>query len=235
MSTNADRRAAELTLLESIYPSEVSYHAQPSELRYHDETGTLTLRLPASYPAAKPTVITAQLRPSGLDVHDRIRETIASLAEDEECLDAIISAFKDAAASLSPPSPRAAANEPRGSGGGGDGDTSTGTLTVVIWLHHLLAPAKRKRALRPPAPVAGLTKPGSPGVMLFAGPAAAVRAHVAALKALNWQAFQVRYEEAEAWRFGHGGGMRECESMGAVVDGVGEGWREKLVRALGIK
>ncbi|KAL9050222.1 MAG: hypothetical protein Q9162_006757, partial [Coniocarpon cinnabarinum] len=40
-------------------------------------------------------------------------------------------------------------------------DTASKT-TTIIWLHHLLAPSKRKKALSPPSHVKGLIKPGYP-------------------------------------------------------------------------
>ncbi|KAG9776345.1 hypothetical protein KCU88_g4896, partial [Aureobasidium melanogenum] len=86
------------------------------------------------------------------------------------------------------------------------------TKTVIIWLHHLLALSKRKLAVTPSTTahthtttgtlsssssasgISGLTKPGYPGIMIFSGPRDLVDAHVAQLKGLNWQAFQVRYD-----------------------------------------
>ncbi|EHY52963.1 hypothetical protein HRR83_006204 [Exophiala dermatitidis] len=82
------------------------------------------------------------------------------------------------------------------------------TKTVIIWLHHLLALSKRKLAVNPTVQtgppslslsssasgISGLTKPGYPGIMIFSGPRDLVDAHVAQLKRLNWQAFQVRYD-----------------------------------------
>lgn len=108
-----------------------------------------------------------------------------------------------------------------GGGEGGDPDPDPGSAhasqqgkTVVVWLHHLLATSKRKLALHPavttsgPSPssatnpdtpsssISGITKPGYPGILVFAGPSELVDAHVRSLKALNWQAFQVRYDSA---------------------------------------
>ncbi|KAL2429953.1 hypothetical protein ABEF95_013460 [Exophiala dermatitidis] len=89
------------------------------------------------------------------------------------------------------------------------------TKTVIIWLHHLLALSKRKLAVTPSTTahthtttgtlsssssssgISGLTKPGYPGIMIFSGPRDLVDAHVAQLKGLNWQAFQVRYDSDE--------------------------------------
>ncbi|KAL2396967.1 hypothetical protein ABEF93_005331 [Exophiala dermatitidis] len=90
-------------------------------------------------------------------------------------------------------------------------DIKPPTKTVIIWLHHLLALSKRKLAVNPTVQtgppsssssssasgISGLTKPGYPGIMIFSGPRDLVDAHVAQLKGLNWQAFQVRYDSGE--------------------------------------
>ncbi|CAK3909619.1 Trichoplein multi-domain [Lecanosticta acicola] len=101
-------------------------------------------------------------------------------------------------------------------------------LTTIIYLHHLLNTTKRKQCLSPPpspsssSSISGITKPGYPGVLIYSGAAEEVREHVQGLKALNWQAFQVRLEVAEGWKFAHGEGMVEVERMSEVVGGIVE-------------
>ena len=121
--------------------------------------------------------------------------------------------------------------------------------TVIIWLHHLLATSKRKLALHPSISfnlISGITKPGYPGVLLFTGSQKAVDEHVSELKAQNWQAFQVRYEEEEeVWELSRGSGkdkdvkgigIVEVESMADVVSMiVGEERREIFLRVIGVK
>jgi hypothetical protein len=141
--------------------------------------------------------------------------------------------------------------------------------TVIIWLHHLLATSKRKLAIAPTTTmhmharghestsVSGVTKPGYPGVMLFSGPRDLVDAHVQELKALNWQAFQVRYDSDEEqhpapassssststvastveWPFTHERGkIVEVESMADLVRGIArEQDKETFLRAVGVK
>ncbi|CAN9266092.1 unnamed protein product [Alternaria alternata] len=69
----------------------------------------------------------------------------------------------------------------------------------------------------------------------------AVTEHVNDLKAKNWQAFQVRYEDEELWHFAHGMGVIEVESMSQVVKDVetegaiGNTQKEKLLKAIGIR
>lgn len=82
--------------------------------------------------------------------------------------------------------------------------------------------------------------------MIFSGPLSAVTEHVNTLKAENWQAFQVRYEEDELWEFAHGKGVKEMETMAEVVKGVelsntktgeerGKKQKEDFLKAVGIK
>ena len=124
--------------------------------------------------------------------------------------------------------------EPPNSSETTDGSES-GDATVIVWLHHLLNTNKRKLALSPDPSVSGITKPGYPGVLMYSGPAKAVREHVNELKGQNWAAFQVRLEEAEAWEFSHGKGVREVEAMGDVVAAVGEARKAEFMQAMKIK
>jgi hypothetical protein len=82
------------------------------------------------------------------------------------------------------------------------------------------------------------------------------------LKAQNWAAFQVRFEEEVEWKFAHGEGVKEVESMADVVklleldeentstkngsnrsnkgvkdEGTGQGQKQKeeFLKAVGIK
>lgn len=227
-----ERRNAEIELLQAMYPDEISVNDRTSELKYQEASGTLLLRLASDYPSAtKPTVLSAQSRTNNHDVREQIREYIATLDAGEELLDLIITAFKDIA-----PAQVAPASTTDSTHIASDTAHYDGPATIIIWLHHLLATSKRKLALHPTSSssISGITKPGYPGVMIFSGPASAVRDHVGELRSMNWQAFQVRYEEDVEWVFGHGKGIKEVESMGEVVDAVGER-REELMGVLKIK
>ena len=238
----------ELTLLNAIFPEELLFDTHNQEVIYtNSSNATLKLRLPSGYPAsdALPDLIfAAGPAPQKLDLRNQYRQALkeAQLTHGEPVLDAMISIFNQLLESLAdyeqdgsrnPDSPRAfnakdASNQ-----------TGANSLTVVIWLHHLLATAKRKQALDPPksthGTVSGITKPGYPGLMIFSGPAAEVEEHVQALKGMNWQAFQVRYEEAVRWEFKHGDGMKEVETMGEVVEEIGEGRKEAFMEAMRMK
>ena len=227
------RFAMELELLQAMYPEQIAYDARSRDLKFSSEGALLELRIPESYPeTAFPDVMGASDSMKN-DLRERMRAAFKDLglAEGEEALDAIVASFQsmlDADAAASQVDVGAA----RRSAASG---TPAASKTVIIWLHHLLALSKRKLALSPAA-ISGVTKPGYPGIMLFSGPAEAVTEHVNTLKAENWQAFQVRYEEPELWEFEHGSGIREVETMAEVVKALqSQGRREEFLKAAGIK
>lgn len=72
-----------------------------------------------------------------------------------------------------------------------------GHARVWVWLHHIMAPHKRRciEVWAAELGVAGVCKPGFPGVIIAHGRASAVDEYIARLKALRWQAMVVREEE----------------------------------------
>ncbi|KAK5563039.1 hypothetical protein LTR43_011360 [Exophiala xenobiotica] len=251
-------------------------------------TATLVLRIPSDYPdTGLPELISARDGNKD-DVRDKTRRALTTgtsalaLEEGVEVLDQIITVFEDVVASSASSSSSDQATSVRGA------TTSTTNnnnhhhedppgkrqaataKTVIIWLHHLLATSKRKLAIAPTTTmhmharghesisISGLTKPGYPGIMLFSGPRDLVDAHVQELKALNWQAFQVRYDSDEEqhpapasssssststvastveWPFTHERGkIIEVESMADLVRGIArEQDKEAFLRAVGVK
>ena len=231
-ANDGERQEAELALIQAMHPDTVQYNERSSDLKYSDEHGTLVLRLPSDYPSCcTPTVLSAQLQNKALDIREHMRKTISHLTPGEESLDLIISAFHDHAAAISP----AGTNESSQSQDT-QSQKSTTCSAVIIWLHHLLATEKRKLATRPAdSRVSGVSKPGYPGVMIFSGPSTGVQDHVAELRGLNWQAFQVRYDVEEEWRFAHGVGVKEVESMGEITQEIGERWKGVFLEAMRMK
>jgi hypothetical protein len=234
------RLEMELQLLEAMYPAQTDFDARSRDFKFSDGAAVLQLRLPDNYPeSGLPSVLSATDL-SKNDIRDSVQAEIQDLhlAGGEEALDAIIACFQSIVA---------ATNSTSNSQAGTDAPGSTNQLrtpesnkTVIIWLHHLLALSKRKLALHPASSVAGITKPGYPGVMVFAGPTSAVTEHVNTLKAENWQAFQVRYEEAVLWDFAHGAEVREVETMAEVAKAIEAGTRgperkAEFLKAVGIK
>ncbi|KAL1797030.1 hypothetical protein ACET3X_005570 [Alternaria dauci] len=233
------RLETELELLEAMYPEQTHHDPKSRELKFsHDSHASLLLRLPERYPElGLPDVISATDAAKN-DLRTRVKDAVKELglAEGEEALDAIIAAFQQVVESAP-----VASDAISDATAGANGSTFK---TVIVWLHHLLNTNKRKSALLPPEvtpPVSGITKPGYPGVLVYSGPFTAVTEHVNDLKAKNWQAFQVRYEEEELWHFAHGMGVVEVESMSEVVKSVetegatGNTQKEKLLKAIGIR
>lgn len=242
----------EIELLTAIYPDQASYSPKSRELKFTENHATLHLRIPDAYPESGTPDVISTTDSSKNDIRTQTKSAISALnlLEGEEALDLIISTFQrvisdnlEANSIASPKSTTSTKHE----------DPNT-KKTVVIWLHHLLNTNKRKLCLSPS--FSGITKPGYPGVLVYSGPAPAVDAHVNELKAQNWAAFQVRLEEDVEWRFRHGEGVREVESMADVVrelevdggkDGQKEGGKggmsqgqggrqkEEFLKAVGIK
>jgi hypothetical protein len=232
------RLEAEIELLEAMYPDQTNHNPKAHEFNFKQAGAVLQLRLPDTYPnAGQPDVIGA----SDAHKNDIRNETKAALKklgllDGEEALDAIIAAFSQLleAKSTSTFSDKLSSDQKSSKDTGSDA-----SKTVIIWLHHLLALTKRKLAISP-VDVAGITKPGYPGIMIFSGPFSVVTEHVNMLKAENWQAFQVRYEEKELWTFAHERGVKEVETMAEAVKAVeggehGKTQKDEFLKAVGIK
>ncbi|KAF2625980.1 hypothetical protein BU25DRAFT_371200 [Macroventuria anomochaeta] len=225
----------EIELLTAIYPDQAIYTPKSRELKFIQEHATLQLRIPDTYPESGLPDVLGATDSSRHDIRTQTKTAIQALnlPEGEEALDAIISAFQQVVLDRLETSSIGSAKSTKSVKGTKDVDPNT-KKTVIIWLHHLLNTNKRKLCLSPP--FSGITKPGYPGVLIYSGPAAAVNAHVNELKAQNWSAFQVRFEEEVEWRFAHGEGVREVESM-ADVESTGQGQKQKeeFLKAVGIK
>lgn len=234
-----ERRQIEVELLQAMYPGQVHYEPNMGEFKYDGSIGgSMTLRLPEPYPdRGLPDLIgaTDQLK------NDLRQQTNAAfhdmrLIQGEEILDAMVQVFEEVlemhAQAEASPSQVAQLQRFR---------------TVVVWLHHLLNTEKRKLALNPTTnaavngqTIAGITKPGYPGMLVYSGPADLVDAHVTELRQQRWQAFQIRYDEThekeQGWQFTHGHSIVEVESMSDVVQGiVDQLHREQFLQAAGVK
>lgn len=100
-------------------------------------------------------------------------------------------------------------------------------LRVSIWFHHIKNTEKRKNLVgwARQLNVGGFSKPGFPGVVIAEGLIADTREYVARIRALQWQAMQVRGEEivkcadCAAWRTDSGDSGDRKQS----VEGKGTG------------
>ena len=250
--TTESRLSIELELLQAMYPDQVSYNPKSRDLKYTTSGAHLHLRLPGTYPdSGIPDVISAS-NAAKRDLRDIVKQDIhedSGIVEGEEALDAVIAIFGSVveesnisdASLVNQGSNSTTVDITQSTTSTDTNPSSQKPLTIIIWLHHLLTLSKRKLATFPTSPsVNGITKPGYPGVLVFSGPADAVREHVGVLRRENWQAWQVRWEGEEEWEFG-GRGVREVGTMGEVVRVVGEGEdgdgerRRVFLRAVGIK
>ncbi|WPH00447.1 Hypothetical protein R9X50_00327600 [Acrodontium crateriforme] len=233
MSERDERLELEISLVESMYPDQAKYTVKARELSYKSEASAVfTLRLPAGYLEDDlPEVLSAHI--GRIDLREQLKQRIQTTCmPGEEVLDSIIVAFDEIAESFTPEQDHVAGHNLKPSA---IQDDNGKRATVVVYLHHLLNTNKRKQCLSPPSSVAGVTKPGYPGVLAYSGPSRPVHDHVNELKALNWQAFQVRLESEEEWTFAHGCGVIEVESMAEVVAEVGDSRKELFMEAMRIK
>jgi len=209
----------EIELLTAIYPEQAIYSPKSRELKFTQGQTILHLRIPDTYPEAGLPDVLVATDSAKQDIRTLTKTSITdlNLPQGEEALDAIISAFQQVVSERLETSSIASAKSTKSTKPAKASESTPidGKKTVIIWLHHLLNTNKRKLCLSPP--LAGITKPGYPGVLVYSGPAEAVTAHVNELKSQNWAAFQVRFEEDVEWRFAHGEGVREVESMADVV------------------
>jgi hypothetical protein len=113
---------------------------------------------------------------------------------------------------------------------------------ALLTSHHLKSPSKRRTLAQRSAALSltGLAKIGYPGVIYASGRAAALRAFVAEIKALNWLTLRLRFLEplpGDARRERRPGGevgWREFEKVGEVVAFMREWGRERFVLEMGI-
>lgn len=216
MSSDQDGRIqSEISLLEAMYPEQVSFDTAAREVKYSTKDYSFSLRLPSGYLVDElPEIISANIR--RIDARQQLKDTITACNPGEEVLDSIISKFIESA-ELQLMKEEMSRDE---SSNQGNLRSASGNekATVIVWLHHLLNTNKRKQALSPASEeVSGITKPGYPGVLLYSGPATGVYKQVGELRQLNWQAFSVRLESDDAWTFQHGLGVKEFETMKEVV------------------
>ncbi|EXJ58125.1 hypothetical protein A1O7_05549 [Cladophialophora yegresii CBS 114405] len=270
-SETSTRFENELALLEAMYPGLISFDSKSRDLKYtspNSSSATLVLRLHDQYPTGpdKPQIISASSG-SRNDIRNKVQQAVETVMFEEqgsEILDILINRFEEITAETAQ-GPVAGTsdgqhNATKDNGVDADAEFTQPFKTVIIWLHHLLATSKRKLAVNPSLnarvlsrsgysslDISGITKPGYPGIMIFSGRSDLVEAHVAELKALNWQAFQIRYDSAEEskqhdrapdqWQFSCcKGKIVELETMAEIVQSiVKEDQKSIFLQAVGLK
>lgn len=104
---------------------------------------------------------------------------------------------------------------------------------ILFWSHHLLATSKRKdivswsRELH----LSGFSRPGYPGAIVIEGSTDDADEFATRIKALRWQALQVRGEEQSNERLfvvkGKAAPFKEVEDLGGIVGSL-DGYRDGL-------
>ncbi len=234
---NEKRLEMEMSLLEAMYPTETMFHRKTKEVIYVSDSGSLHLRIPEGYPSSEAPEIISANDAHKVDLRDKMKQKIQSLPFGEEALDAVIAEFHALATYLQADTQKASVPS------NAEGETikkicsfegqGEAKKTTVIWLHHLVNTSKRKQVLAPSvSDISGVSKPGYPGVLIFSGSARVVNDHVNELRQLNWQAFQIRLEEPQEWRFAHERGVIEVESMKDVVKQISDDKKNHFLEAM---
>ena len=155
MDTNPDEGLQnELSLLDAIYPSQVTYDPKSREVKYTSDGGQIQLRLPDDYLTNElPEVLSAGIAKA--DVRADLKRHVQSCNAGEEVLDSIIAYFIELEESAANNGALAEVNSKLP-----PVKDDQSKATTIVWLHHLLNTNKRKQALSPPAgAVSGITKP----------------------------------------------------------------------------
>ncbi|KAF2227213.1 hypothetical protein BDZ85DRAFT_253892 [Elsinoe ampelina] len=255
-----ERQLDELILLQSMYPDEfewrtpagpdvdlTTFEGQQFCCSVKIKSYTLEITLPISYPSeAKPqaylhcheTTPTATRK----EARAALDQTINELTTGSECLDILIQDLTSRLDSLQPSSTSTTTPSPPTPPSTTPTPSPQHIKLLLLWSHHLLATSKRKdilswaRELR----LSGFSRPGYPGAVVVEGEATDVDEFERRIKALRWQALQVRGEETYSRRIliepgGEALGMAEVEDLSGVVkalrecqDGLGDWFLEGM-------
>lgn len=263
MSSNRERQLAELVLLQSMYPDEFRWQTQdaaepiPDDLLNTDPavtlkitTGqneasyTLELTLPESYPAdglpeaylhCEPAVPTATRKAA----RQHLKSILADLESGVEVLDVLLTGLTAALSDLGGLQSTPGTDQRDSDRSTFEADNPT-IRRQLFWAHHLLATSKRRdivswsRELR----LSGWSRPGHPGAVLVEGSTPEVGEFERRIKALRWQALQVRGEDDGIKReFGEGGGLHEVEELSDIVKAlraINDGMAEWFLKGMKI-
>ncbi|KAH7025590.1 hypothetical protein B0J12DRAFT_585010 [Macrophomina phaseolina] len=180
---------------------------------------------PRSYPASSVPQVFASFGPNVSNgerkrLRARLRDIVGQQEAGIECVDLIISDFRQALDDLHAAACHGAAQ--RHYDAPKEARQSEG-LRVVLWMHHLLATSKRRAIvqLSKELGLGGFSKPGYPGSVYVEGEASAVRAFVDELKTMRWQAIQERASESVPLAsIALAPGIQEVQGLGNVAEGL---------------
>ncbi|PSK33518.1 hypothetical protein B9Z65_7405 [Elsinoe australis] len=241
--SDKERQFDELVLLQSMYPEEFTWQTPPgpdadiSELQDADfrfsiqiASYTLDVTLPTTYPSTtKPTAYLqcAATTPTSTRKSARaiLSDILAALDPGTEILDILV---QDLSSRLESLSASAAPTDHPCSTQDDATKKPQKIKRLLIWSHHLLATSKRKDiiAWSRELHLSGFSRPGYPGAIVVEGDKDNVDEFETRIKALRWQALQVRGEEVGEGRVlvrdGKAVGFREVEGLDDVVRGLKE-------------
>lgn len=153
----------------------------------------MRISLPTEYPSHGSPVITFTAPNLSKSEHHTLQSSLNDLlsslcSSTEERLNELIESFIDSIPTHTPSAQSSAeATVPEQS------VRQQPTFIIIIWFHHLLSTTKRKNILALEA-LRGISKPGYPGILVLQGPKNDVAEALSELKAMRWQAMQVRGE-----------------------------------------
>ncbi|PNH08487.1 RWD domain-containing protein 2B, partial [Tetrabaena socialis] len=167
--------------------------------RYGGTAVALRFSLPRGYPAdpEQPPLLAVECA-GPRQVHDRLSGAVQAAVYAGagcECLLLAVDALRDAVGEL--PVGLDADDGAGAAAAAGAPAAAEGLLCVLVWLHHLKSLAKRKLIVQwaRELSLAGACKPGFPGVVIVEGHSSDVAEFLARMRALTWQAMQVRGQD----------------------------------------
>ncbi|GAM89643.1 hypothetical protein ANO11243_076820 [Dothideomycetidae sp. 11243] len=203
----------------------LSYHCRPNiPLTRIAASYTLSLTLPATYPTHSPPTAYLHCAPdiptaTRKAARQLLTDTLSSLESGIESLDLLVTSLTASLATLvPPPSP--------------DQNPTTNPISQeksepirlqLFWAHHLLATSKRKdiQSWSRELHLTGWARPGHPGAVLVEGSASSVAEFERRIKALRWQALQVRGSiDGPERSLDAGQGVVEVQELSEIVSAL---------------
>ena len=199
------RQLDELEALAAMYSGdgesfaiEESSHSGESActLRLHlgGVVASLSITLPRLYPTSEPPRLSVSI--PALRDHSRLTAALDQIAAngvaaDREVLFEVCQAFQERAAEFASNAATAHVAVQEAAGETADGRAR---CLCFVWFHHIKNLNKRKHIVSwaRDAALRGFSKPGFPGVVAVEGEAGACTEYLARLRALRWQAMEVR-------------------------------------------
>ena len=209
MADDLSRQANELAALSAMYGSAEGESFTVGEITSTGELActltvcdaSLSVELPQGYPSAEPprVSVSCPIMPTASceELAQELDQIAADgAATDREILFELLQAFQQRMAELPALQLK---QQPSSSHASEARSLPTSRAARLIWYHHIKSQEKRKNivAWARDRKLRGFCKPGFPGVIAVEGEAAACAEYVGELRALRWQAMEVRWEATD--------------------------------------